>query len=205
VTVATNVMDTTPLVDIVRAAVPGAKFEPAASVDMPTMFVDREHLLETCQALRDAPDLQFAFLVDVTAVDFLPREPRYEVVYHLACLGPAYAQPQGAAPPRRLRLKVQLAGDDAHVPSVSGVWPTAGWPEREVFDLFGIAFDGHPDLRRILMTDDWEGHPLRKDYPVQIRKETSSWQAMQLSPDEFAASIRAARERAQRDIEDAGG
>jgi len=197
-------METAPLIEIVRAAAPAAALEAESSSDMPTMVVDREHLVDVCRLLRDSPDLQFAFLADVTAVDLLPREPRYEIVYHMACLGAAYAQPEGAAPARRLRLKVRLPGDDPRVASVVGVWPTAGWPEREVFDLFGIVFEGHPDLRRILMTDDWEGHPLRKDYPVQIRKETSSWSAMQLSPDEFAANIRAARARARKEADRAG-
>lgn len=195
-------MNPTPVLDVLRNAVPGAALEPAASVDMPALYVDREHLVDVGFALRDLPALQFMFLADVTAVDFLPREPRYEIVYHLACLGDAYAHPDGPAPARRLRVKVRLAGDDPRVPSVAGVWPTAGWPEREVFDLFGIAFEGHPDLRRILMADDWEGHPLRKDYPVQIRKETSGWSPMQVTVDEFAANIRAARNQAKRD---AGG
>ena len=192
----------TPVLDVLRAAVPGAALESAASVDMPTLFVERDHLLDVSLALRDLPALQFAFLADVTAVDWFPREPRFEVVYHVACLGDAYAHPDGPAPARRFRMKVRLAGDDAHVPSVASVWPTAGWPEREVFDLFGIIFDGHPDLRRILMTDDWEGHPLRKDYPVQIRKDTSGWSPMQVSAEEFAANIRAARAEAKRE---AGG
>ena len=82
---------------------------------------------------------------------------------------------------------------------MSPIWPTAGWPEREVWDLFGIVFDGHKDLRRILMTDEWEGHPLRKDYPVQIRKETSAWSPLQMTPEEFAANIREARAQAGRE------
>ena len=188
-------MNASPILDVVRAAVPGAVLEEAASVDMPTIFVDREHLLEVGRMLRDASTLEFAFLADLTAVDYLPREPRFEVVYHLASLGAAFSQSGQAPPARRLRLKVRVAGDDAFVPTVSDIWPTAGWPEREVWDLFGIVFDGHRDLRRILMTDDWEGHPLRKDYPVQIRKETSGWSPLQMTPEEFAANIREARAR----------
>jgi NADH-quinone oxidoreductase subunit C len=189
-------MDDPALVETLRAAVPGAAFEAIPSVDMPTLYVDRDHLVETCAALRDHPSLQFALLGDVTAVDGLPAEPRFELVYHLACLGEAYAQPGGAAPARRLRLKVRIAGADAHAPTVTPVYPTAGWCEREVFDLFGIVFDGHPDLRRILMTDDWEGHPLRKDYPVQIRKDTASWSPLQVTAEEFAANVRSVQDRA---------
>ena len=191
-------LDATPVLDVLRPAVPGASLEPAASIDMPTIYVDRDHIVEVCRTLRDHPALQFAFLSELTAADYLPREPRFEVVYHLACLGAAYATADPPAPPRRLRLKVRVPAADARIPTVTGVWPGAGWPEREVFDLFGIVADGHPDLRRILMTDDWEGHPLRKDYPVQIRKETSSWSPMQLTAEEFAANVRAARDVAKR-------
>jgi NADH-quinone oxidoreductase subunit C len=189
------------LADVIRQAIPSASVTPAAAIDMPTLDVAREHIVEVCRVLRDDPSLQFALLAEVTAADLLPAEPRYEVVYHLACLGPAFAQPGGAAPARRLRLRVWLAGDDPVLPSVTPIYPTAGWLERELFDLFGIVFDRHPDLRRILMTDDWEGHPLRKDYPVQIRKDTTSWSAIQMTPEEFAASVRAARDRAKAEID----
>ena len=177
-------MDAAALSTLLQTAAPGATVEPLGSIDMPTIAVDREHLLDVFAILRDHPSLQFAFLVDVTAVDMLPASPRYEVVYHLACLGPHYltAGATQAATPSRLRVKVRLAGDDARVPSVVSLYPTAGWPEREVFDLFGIGFDGHPDLRRILMPDDWQGHPLRKDYPVQIRKDAASCSPLQMTP-----------------------
>ena len=98
-------------------------------------------------------------LAELTAVDYWPREPRFELVYLLVSI----------AHRLRLRLKVRLHGGDAHVATVCGIWPAANWLEREVWDLFGIAFDGHPDPRRLLMPEDWEGYPLRKDYPVQIR------------------------------------
>lgn len=186
-------MDTT-ILDLVRQAVPAAAIEPADAVDMPTAYVAHEHLVEVCRTLRDHPGLQFSFLVDITAVDYHPAEPRYEVVYHLACLGEAFAQPGGAAPARRLRLKVRVAGEEspwAH--SVTPLWAAADWLEREVYDLFGIAFTGHPNLRRILTPDDWVGHPLRKDYPVQVRKDAAAWSPLQLTPEEFAANVRASR------------
>ncbi len=187
-------MDPSAVIDTLRQGAPGAAIEVVPSVDMPTIVVDRAHLLALCQTLRDHPLLQFALLADVTAVDRMPEEPRFEVVYHLACLGGAYAQPAGPAPPRRLRMKVRLSADDARIPSVVSIWPTANWPEREVFDLFGVAFDGHPDLRRVLMPEDWQGHPLRKDYPVQIRKDTASWSPLQVSVEEFAETMRRRRE-----------
>lgn len=180
--------------DIVRQAVPGATIEAGDSPDMASAYVDREHLVDVCLALRDHADLQFAFLADLTAVDRLPSSPRFDVVYQLACLGPAF----GTGPARRFRLKVRLMSDDARVPTVSGVWPAANWAEREVFDLFGIDFSGHPDLRRVLLPDDWEGYPLRKDHPVQIRKDTSSWSPMQLTEEQFTANMKAAREHAAR-------
>jgi NADH-quinone oxidoreductase subunit C len=101
-------------------------------------------------------DQKFVRLSTVTAVDRYPAEPRFEVVYHL----------HSVERNERVRLKCRLRGADPVIESVTGVWRGANWYEREVFDLFGIRFINHPDLRRILMPDDWEGHPLRKDYPV---------------------------------------
>lgn len=101
-------------------------------------------------------DQSFVRLSSVTAVDRYPAEPRFEVVYHLYSLDRK----------ERIRLKCRLRGEDPAIESVTSVWRGAGWYEREVFDLFGIQFLGHPDLRRIMMPDDWEGHPLRKDYPI---------------------------------------
>jgi len=121
-----------------------------------TAVVRRETLVQTATALRDDPEWRFNFLSDLTCADHLPRRPRFDVVYHLASV------PAG----HRIRLKVQVDEDDPVVPSVTGVWPGANWYEREVFDLFGIIFEGHPDLTRILLPDDFEGHPLRRDHPV---------------------------------------
>ncbi len=187
-----------PALEALRGA--GLPAEPGPATDMPTIYVDRDRLLDAARLLRDDPALQFVFLADVTVADLLPAEPRFEVVYHLACLGGAYIAPgaTSAAPPRRLRMKVRVAGNDAHMPSITSIFPTAAWPEREVFDLFGVTFSGHPDLRRILMPEDWEGYPLRKDSPVQIRKDTSSWSPIQVSAEEFAENIRAQREQAAR-------
>ena len=101
-------------------------------------------------------DRKFVRLSTVTAVDRYPAEPRFEVVYHLHSVEPC----------QRLRLKCRVRGEDPVIESVVSVWRSANWYEREVFDLFGIQFVNHPDLRRILLPDDWQGHPLRKDYPV---------------------------------------
>ncbi len=136
-----------------RDAVEGAEFDRNEL----SIYVRRDRIREACAILRDAPELQYNFLSDVTAVDWYPSEPRLEVVYHLLSI----------ARKQRVRLKVRLAGDDAKVESVTSVWPAANYFEREVFDLFGVHFEGHPYLRRIMMPDDWQGHPLRKDYPVE--------------------------------------
>jgi NADH-quinone oxidoreductase subunit C len=122
-----------------------------------TVVVPRDRLKRVAEFLVSDPSLRFSFLSDITPVDRFPLEPRFEVNYHLVSIDRR----------ERLRLKVKLGGSDPSVSSVSGVWPTANWHERESYDLFGIRFEGHPDLRRILMPDDWEGYPLRKDYPTE--------------------------------------
>ena len=122
-----------------------------------TVVVPRQHLVRVSEYLAGQPGLLFSFLSDLTAVDRFPLEPRFELNYHLLSLDRK----------ERLRLRVRLPGAEPVVASVSAVWPTANWHEREAFDLFGIHFEGHPDLTRILMPDDWEGYPLRKDYPVE--------------------------------------
>lgn len=122
-----------------------------------TIVIPREHLRRAAEYLAAEPSLHFSFLSDVAAVDRFPMEPRFEVNYQLLSLDLV----------ARLRLKVRLPGNDPVVASVTSVWPTANWHERENFDLFGIRFEGHPDLRRIVMPDEWEGYPLRKDYPTE--------------------------------------
>jgi NADH-quinone oxidoreductase subunit C len=99
----------------------------------------------------------YNFFEDVTAVDWFPLTPRFQLSYHI--LSHVYKE--------RIRLRVLVEGDSPAVESITGVWPSANFYEREVFDLFGIRFEGHPNLRRIMMPDDWQGHPLRKDYPVE--------------------------------------
>jgi NADH-quinone oxidoreductase subunit C len=134
-------------------AVQGAKFDRNEL----GVYLRRDAIREACALLRDDPGLQFNFLSDLTCVDWYPSEPRFEVVYHL------FSIPKKL----RLRLKVQLGGEDPRLDSLTPVWPAANFFEREVFDLFGIHFEGHPYLRRIMMPESWEGHPLRKDYPVE--------------------------------------
>jgi NADH-quinone oxidoreductase subunit C len=176
-------MDPASILASLKAAVPGAAISAAQAADRPTFVVARDSLLDVCRALRDLEDLRFAVLTDMTAVDRWPAEPRFELIYH------ALAPDRGAA----LRLKVPLGGDDTHAPTVSGIWLSAGWLEREVWDLFGIVFDDHPDLRRVLMPEDWEGHPLRKDYPVQIKMKPKVFEPLQMTPDEFRARLEADR------------
>jgi NADH-quinone oxidoreductase subunit C len=189
-------MDSQQIVDALRRVLPDAGVEVAAAADgMPAIYVAREHVVDVCLALRDAPELGFSFAPDITGVDYLPREPRYEVMIHLVSLG---VPPYGDVA-KRLRVKVRIPGADPRMPTLSGVWKAMNWGEREVYDLFGIKFDGHPDLRRILMPDDWEGHPARKDYPVQINMTAKMYEPMQLTPQEFAANLQADRDRAQRD------
>jgi NADH-quinone oxidoreductase subunit C len=122
-----------------------------------TIVVPRELLRATADHCRTDAALKYNFLSDATCVDRYPAEPRFELNYHLVSISRK----------EKVRLRVWLAGSDPVVDSLVPVWPGANWLEREIFDLFGIRFSGHPDLRRILLPDDWEGHPLRRDYPVE--------------------------------------
>lgn len=121
--------------------------------------IDRTDLPDVAAFLKDPP-LDFAMLLDLTCVDFAPDRPRFEMVYHLFSLSRL----------RRLRVKVRLAEADLRIGSLTPLWKNADWLEREVFDLFGVVFEGHPDLRRLFMYDGFEGHPLRKDYPLRRRQ-----------------------------------
>lgn len=191
-------MDAPTIIGHLASAVPGAALEALDHHDVPTIAVDREHLVAVCRELRDAPAHNYALLSDLTCVDTWPREPRFEVVYNLVSLGVAGFPAAGAAAPaRRLRLVVRLDGADAHVPTLDGVYASANWAEREVYDLFGIYFEGHGDLRRILLPDDWHGHPLRKDYPVQVKVPVDTAVALQLSEEEFVQNIHRLRSKAK--------
>ena len=121
-----------------------------------TAVVPRARIIEILRFLHDDPATAFDLLANQTAADYPKREKRFEVIYHL------YSIPRN----HRLRLKVQIA-DGETVASATAVYNAAEWHEREVFDLFGVTFDGHPDLRRILLPDEWQGHPLRKEYPLE--------------------------------------
>jgi NADH-quinone oxidoreductase subunit C len=109
----------------------------------------------------------FSMLLDIGGVDYLGREPRYDVVYHLLALPAKVASLAEVGTPRRIRVLVGVPEAAPSLPSIHDMWPNANWAEREIFDLFGLTFDGHPELRRIQMPYDWEGHPLRKDYPLR--------------------------------------
>jgi len=128
--------------------------------DLYTFVVDKNSIVEICQFLKDEPELKFNYLSDICGVDYTPEAPRFEVVYHL------YSIPFK----HRLRLKCKVA-EGEKVPSVTGVWKTANWHERETYDMFGIVFECHPDLRRIYLWEGFEGYPMRKDYPLKGYKD----------------------------------
>jgi NADH-quinone oxidoreductase subunit C len=153
------------IVDELRRRFGGAIVETDDSRGELTAVVARDALPGVLAHCRDDAALAFDVLMDLTAVDyqkFPGREdgPRFEVVYQLYSI----------AKNHRLRLKVRLDEDDARVPTAAPIWPIANWLEREVWDMFGVRFDGHPDLRRLLMYEEFVGHPLRKDYPINRRQ-----------------------------------
>jgi len=122
-----------------------------------TIKVKKFKIFEICKFLHDDKDLDFDYLSNVCGVDYYPKKPRFEVVYHLYSIKKNH----------RVRIKVSVDESDLTVDSVTDIWGSANWHEREIYDMFGIKFLNHPDLRRILMPDEWEGHPLRKDYPLE--------------------------------------
>jgi NADH-quinone oxidoreductase subunit C len=151
-----------PLLEELQAMFPGAVSEAVIFRGMATMTLGREFLLGICEFLKSDEGGAYSYLVDETAVDYPKREKRFDVIYHL------YSFKRND----RLRLKI-LVGEGERVPSVVGIWPTANWLEREVYDMFGVEYEGHPDMRRILLPEDWTGHPLRKDY--DILRQDQAW------------------------------
>ncbi len=135
-----------------------------------TVLVPRERIPEVIRALRDDRALRMNFLMDLTAVDYLGREPRFELVYHLASLETERAGDEPCRTWHRLRIKAGVPAGDCRAPSICSLYAAANWMEREVWDMYGIAFDGHPDPRRILLYEEFRGHPLRKDYPKERRQ-----------------------------------
>jgi NADH-quinone oxidoreductase subunit C len=151
-----------PLLDELQKRFPGAISEAVIFRNMPSLNVAKEQLVTICQFLKSPEGGAYTLLTDETAVDYPKREKRFDIVYHL------YSFERN----NRLRLRVQV-GAEEKVPSVTGVWLTANWLEREIYDMFGVVYEGHPDLKRILMPDEWVGHPLRKDY--DILKQDEDW------------------------------
>src|SRR5690348_9515521 len=144
-------------VDAVREKFPQAVIESAEHRGEQTIIIEPEYLMDVCRHLKT--QLQYSFLETVTAVDWPERTPRFDVVYQLLSM-----EHQCFV---RLKIRVgQRREEHPEIPSVTSIWPGANWYEREIYDLFGITFEGHPDLRRILMPEDWSTHPLRKDYPI---------------------------------------
>jgi NADH-quinone oxidoreductase subunit C len=161
------------VVDPVRAAIGERATEVIEAPDALVAMVERENVIDVLRVLRDDSDLGVVRLVDITAVDYLDRNQgkRFEVVYHVHSL----------ALNRYVRVRVPVDEDDAVVPTATDVWIGANWFEREVYDLFGITFSGHPDLKRILLPDEWDGYPLRKDYvntpePIEFSFNPEKWQ-----------------------------
>ena len=184
-------MQSTAIIELLaqRLSADPAQFEAVEARDaMPTLFVPLDRLQDASLVLRDDPALRFVFLADLLPIDYYPRQPRFEVNYVLVCPGVAgYGDS-----PKRLRMKLRVP-EGTPVPTVSSIWASANWAEREAYDLYGLVFEGHPDPRRILMPEDWEGYPMRKDYPVQIREAVKTYEPLQVSEEEFVANVEAAR------------
>jgi NADH-quinone oxidoreductase subunit C len=141
----------------VTGKVPGLEPRWSASGDDLCLEVPVENLMDVARALKEDPQTYFDLLILLTGIDRMPETPRFEVVYHFRSLKHRTL----------LVVKTRVGEDSPEIPSLSGIWRTADWYEREAYDLLGIVFQGHPDLRRILMPEDWDGYPLRKDYPLE--------------------------------------
>ena len=153
-------LENDPLLDDLKEKFAGGIVEGKLFLDQPIYTLDLNQLFDVVVYLRDSPQWNFDYLLDLTALDYLGDEKRFCVVYHL------YSIQTG----KLIRIKAR-AEEDELVPSLTPVWPNADWLEREVYDLFGIVFSGHEDLRRILLPEDWHGHPLRKDYDIKLQDQ----------------------------------
>jgi NADH-quinone oxidoreductase subunit C len=149
-------MENQTVVERLRSAHPDAIVAVAEQRGDVHITVHGKDIVTVARFLRDDPELHYIFLENLCGVDYLGREPRFEVVYHLLSFTNRH----------RVCLKVGLPEDDPTVPSLTALWPTANWQERETYDMFGIIFSGHPSLKRILLPDEWEGYPQRKDVPL---------------------------------------
>jgi NADH-quinone oxidoreductase subunit C len=149
-------MDNATVLSRLREALPNAITATSEFRGMLSIYVPRESIVDVAGFLRDDPELNYNFLANLCGVDYLGRDPRFEIVYHLL----------SHANHHRICLKVGVPELEPTVPSLTGLWATANWQERETYDMFGIIFTGHPGLYRILMPDDWEGYPQRKDVPL---------------------------------------
>ena len=178
------------IVEKVKAALADA----IQDTDLPqgdaVIFVAPDSWPAVAKFLKNDADLQFDYFSDVRGVDYLleEREPRFEAVYQLYSIDHQHS----------IRVRVGIDEDNPSVPTVSDLWKGALYPEQELFDMFGIIFDGHPDLRRLLMPEDWEGHPQRKDYPVQIQKAVQTYAPLEVSAAEFKANLE--RDRVKRGL-----
>ncbi|MEJ2182293.1 MAG: NADH-quinone oxidoreductase subunit C [Nitrospirota bacterium] len=159
-------MEPLQLADKLRAQFPEDVLEVTEFRGQASVILKKDRIVEVCRWLRDEPELSLDHLRDITAVDWLGRKlPRFEVVYHLYSLKHRHM----------IRLKAQVSEEDCSIDTVTPLWSGAGWHERECYDLFGVVFTGHGDLRRILLPEDWEGHPLRKDYPTMGPPPEQEW------------------------------
>lgn len=153
-------MDNEAITTLVKTSFSGAIIGSAIFRNELTLVVKKEYIVEVARFLKENKELDFDFLSDLCGVDHVETSGVFEVVYHLYSINKNH----------RLRLKVPIPSTEPSVSTVTNVWSTANWHERETYDMFGIKFDGHPDLRKILTPDDFEGHPLRKDYPIDGRQ-----------------------------------
>lgn len=162
-------------VEAIKNALPDALNDVREFRDETTLIVKSDQIVPVMTRLRDTPGLVYNFLSDISAVDYYPesgkRPGRFGVSYHL------YSMLYN----RRLRVKVYVEEDEPLVPTITGLWPAANWLEREIYDMMGIEFDGHPDKRRVLMPDDWDGHPHRRDYPLGYETPMFSFNVKEIS------------------------